>query len=34
MTHLRVIIGCHLLMLGVSMCMISERHCHIIGMYD
>ena len=24
----------HVLTLGASMCMIDERHCHIIGMYD
>ena len=34
MTHPRVIDGHHVLMLGASMCMINERHCHIIIMYD
>ena len=29
-----VINGCHVLMLGASMFMMNEWHCHIIGMYD
>ena len=34
MTDPWVINGRHVLMLGASMCMIKERHCHIFGMYD
>ena len=34
MTHPLVINGRHVLMLEASMCMINERHCHIIGMCD
>ena len=34
MTHPRVNNERHVLMLGASMCMINERHCHTIGMYD
>ena len=33
MTHPRVNNERHVLMLA-SMCMINERHCHTIGMYD
>ena len=34
MSDPRVINECHILMLGASMCMIKERHCHIFGMFD
>ena len=34
MTRTRKMNGRHVLMLGSSMCMINERHCYIIGIYD
>ena len=34
MTHLRVIIGRHVLILGASMGMINKRHCHTIGIHE
>ena len=34
MNHPGMINGRHVLTLGALMCMINERQCHIIGMYD